>query len=78
MFLAAHLDALFDRHLITFVKDSGAFKIKIVNEVVQDVLEKLNITGQEAIKIEKLSGPNLQKFESYMLRHNKVFDEKNS
>ncbi len=77
MFLTAHIDALFDKHLITFVNISGNYKIKFSKQVDLEVLKSLNITEQDVLNTEVLASNELEKFERYMLEHNKIFNDKN-
>jgi hypothetical protein len=77
MFLTAHLDALFDKYLITFIKKEFGFKIKWSKHVDKTALYELNIKGHEVLNTKVLRHEDHLKFEEYMLKHNEAFNSKN-
>jgi hypothetical protein len=77
MFLTAHLDALFDKYLITFIKKEFGFKIKLSKHVDKTALYELNIKGHEVLNTKVLGHEDHLKFEEYMLKHNEAFNSKN-
>ncbi|WP_133408313.1 HNH endonuclease [Parashewanella tropica] len=77
MFLTAHIDALFDKHLITFVKKAGKYQIKFSKNVEREALSALKVNECDELKIADLESKEYSRFEKYMLEHNKIFDTKN-
>ncbi|MGI2092381.1 HNH endonuclease [Shewanella oncorhynchi] len=77
MFLTAHLDALFDKYMITFIKKEFGFKMKWSKYVDRAALHELNIKEYEVLNTEVLGLGDQLRFEKYMLKHNEVFERKN-
>jgi hypothetical protein len=76
MFLTAHLDALFDKYLITFIIKLGDFRMKFSKNVDDAALHALNVNEYDLLNTVNLSLSEQRKFESYMLRHNEIFFNK--
>lgn len=77
MFLTAHLDALFDKYLITFIEKSERFNMIYSRHVDRQALESINIKENNELNIKALGTLDLLKFKKYMLEHNKLFNARN-
>jgi len=77
MFLTAHIDALFDKHLVTFTESDGKFILKCSNLVDKGVIDSLNVKDNAELDTTSLDSEKLSRFSKYMLEHNKIFNEKN-
>lgn len=73
MFLTAHLDALFDKYLITFIEESERFKMIFSKHVDRQALESISIREDNELNIKALGTLELLRFKKYMLEHNKLF-----
>lgn len=67
LLLAAHLDALFDRHLITFERDGA---IRIASRITADVRQLLSLLGG---RLKQAPSPAQWR---YLQEHNAVFQDK--
>lgn len=76
LMLAAHVDRLFDRHLLSFREDRGVFRC-VIHPSVRREAEKLQLTERLSIR----STTNLrmgehERFSAYMAEHLKQFSAK--
>jgi hypothetical protein len=76
LMLAAHVDRLFDRHLLSFREDRGVFRC-VIHPSVRREAEKLQLTEKLSIR----STTNLRmaehdRFSAYMVEHLKQFSAK--
>ncbi|WP_211342271.1 HNH endonuclease [Litorilituus sediminis] len=76
--LCAHIDKLFDRHLITVRKVRSDFVIEVAPTLDTAVLKMLGIEPRTELSTHKMSLKTEAKFAQYLLWHNKMFDEINS
>ncbi|MBL0612271.1 HNH endonuclease [Aeromonas jandaei] len=78
LLLCAHIDKLFDRHLITFKKEGGEFFLKL-SRILNDkkiALNGLQIENNGYLSTTRLTLTQTEKFERYMKVHNAIFDKK--
>ena len=77
LLLHANMDKLFDRHLITFYKDSkNTYKIRINKKLDFSSIAKLGFSKSDHLDISSLGQSERERFEQYMQHHNKKFEEK--
>ncbi|MGF1767010.1 HNH endonuclease [Enterovibrio makurazakiensis] len=71
--LCAHIDKLFDAHLLTFVKKGSKFVSKLSPKIDPSVLKGLGVQPGYELCTERLSVLHRERFERYMVEHNKQF-----
>lgn len=71
--LCAHIDKLFDAHLLTFVKKGSKFVSKLSPKIEHSVLKGLGIQTGYELCTERLSIVHRERFEKYMIEHNSQF-----
>jgi hypothetical protein len=76
MFLTAHLDFIFDKYLIKLIKKPSTFHMKFSRSVDHAALHALNVNEYDLLNTVNLSFSEQRDFESYMLRHNEIFFNK--
>ncbi len=75
--LCAHVDKLFDRHLLTFIPDSrGEYKSVISKKIYRNKLERIGIDSGYPLNISNLTLDDKARFEQYMQKHNELFRER--
>jgi hypothetical protein len=74
--LCAHIDKLFDAHLLTFVKKGSKFVSKISPKIDPSLLKGLGIQTGDELCSERLSIVHRERFEKYMVEHNSQFMHK--
>ena len=72
LLLAAHLDALFDKFLITFDED---WKIKIAPHLESEC-KRIGITPEMMVKYEKLKKQDQAEVQNFLKEHRRRFNEK--
>ncbi len=75
--LCAHIDRLFDAHLMTFVKQGSKFVSKLSPKIDYSLLKGLGIDAGYELCTDYLSNLHLNRFEKYMVEHNDHFELKN-
>jgi hypothetical protein len=76
LLLCAHIDALFDRHLVTFVKKKRDYVLEINKNLDNNSLKGLGIVSGEALCTSRFyanDNSGFERFEQYILHHNKIF-----
>ncbi|QJY37899.1 HNH endonuclease [Vibrio europaeus] len=76
--LAAHVDRLFDSHLITFRKKRSEYRLEAAPSLEKSTLGLLGLQVGDALYSGHLSLQSETDFEKYLAYHNKKFDEFNS
>lgn len=71
--LCAHIDKLFDRHKLTFVKQGRYFKTQINKDLDLTTLSSLGIENGIDLCTEQMDQHFLSRFETYMRAHNDIF-----
>jgi hypothetical protein len=74
--LCAHIDKLFDAHLLTFVKQGSKFLSKLSPHLDSALLKKLGIEARYELCTAHLSQGHLERFEEYIREHNNHFEQK--
>lgn len=74
--LCAHIDKLFDAHLLTFVKRGSKFVAKLSPHVDSTLMRGLGIESGYEICADNLVNSHRERFEKYMVEHNTHFDLK--
>ncbi len=74
--LCAHIDKLFDQHLITFEKCESGYRLVVSSKLDESILKKIGIETGSVISSHNFSMDCQLKFESYLLVHNDKFLEK--
>jgi hypothetical protein len=71
--LCAHIDKLFDAHLLTFVKQGSKFILKLSSKIDPSTLKGLGIEAGYELCTDRLSNLHRERFEKYMAEHNNHF-----
>ncbi|WP_287201672.1 HNH endonuclease signature motif containing protein [Pseudoalteromonas sp.] len=71
--LCAHIDKLFDAHLLTFVKQGSKFILKLSSKIDPSTLKGLGIEAGYELCTDRLSNLHRERFENYMAEHNSQF-----
>ncbi|OBT00495.1 hypothetical protein A9257_07380 [Vibrio cyclitrophicus] len=74
--LCAHIDKLFDAHLLTFVKRGSQYVSKLSPMIDPSLLRGLGIQAGDELCTERLSIEHRYRFEKYMEQHNSQFSHK--
>jgi len=72
--LCAHVDKLFDAHLLTFVKQGSKFISKLSPKIDATVLKGLGIESGHELGMSGLSHFQRDRFEDYIAVHNREFE----
>lgn len=73
--LCSHIDKLFDRYLITFVKKNGNFELKINPKIDRSQLKSLQINEGDSLNLDGFDTNSKIRFKNYIEHHNKIFFE---
>jgi len=73
--LCSHIDKLFDRHLITFIKKNRNFELKINPKIDRRQLKSLQINEGDELNLKSFDIDSIVRFENYIEHHNKIFFE---
>ncbi|UCX05604.1 HNH endonuclease [Shewanella glacialimarina] len=76
--LCAHVDKLFDNHLITFKCKNNRYYLNISNSVNISQLKGLGIEKGIELEVSHLDFKASERFQIYMQHHNRLFAEKES
>lgn len=74
--LCAHVDKLFDNHLITFKCKNNRYYLNISNTVDVSQLKGLGIEKGIELEVSKLDFQATERFHQYMAHHNRCFADK--
>ncbi|HAS6230861.1 TPA: HNH endonuclease [Vibrio vulnificus] len=74
--LCAHIDKLFDAHLLTFVKKGSKYILQLSPKLNAALLKGLGIQSGEELCSEELSEIDRDRFEKYLEAHNNEFNFK--
>ena len=74
--LCAHVDKLFDAHLLTFAKQGAKFVSKLSPKIDSSLLKGLGIESGYELSVDKLSRSHRERFEVYLATHNFLFEQK--
>lgn len=74
--LCAHIDKLFDVHLLTFVKKGAKYVSKLSSRIDSSLVKGLGIQTGDELCTEHLSIDHHHRFEKYMEEHNSQFSHK--
>ncbi len=72
--LCAHIDRLFDQHLVTFKKVGNEYCLKLSNLLDKSLMKQLGVNEGDALAIGKLEPHDKERFEIYIGYHQKLFD----
>lgn len=73
--LCAHIDKLFDRHLITFIKTGHRYLLKMHPSLNKGQLKVLGINEGDELMTSRLDLEMHARFDEYLSHHNRKFDE---
>ncbi|MDO9269275.1 MAG: HNH endonuclease signature motif containing protein [Methylobacter sp.] len=73
--LCSHIDKLFDRYLITFIKKNRNFELKINPKIDRSQLKSLQINEGDSLNLDGFDMDSKVRFENYIEYHNKIFFE---
>lgn len=76
LLLTAHIDKLFDQHLMTFKKHKTEYQAEFAPQLTAAQLRNMNLEHGMALCSSRLSLENQTKFEKYLIVHNETFYEK--
>ncbi|ELR66132.1 hypothetical protein C942_00318 [Photobacterium marinum] len=76
--LCAHIDKLFDNHLITFKFNNNKYKLEVSPSLDMRQMNGLGLESGHELNITHLDFDSLERFKSYMDYHNQEFDMKNA
>lgn len=76
--LCAHLDKLFDHHLISFKLKNGKYICQFNNSLNKNHLKHIGIVEGIQLNTKSLNDHDLKRFNYYIDEHYKIFSEKNS
>ncbi len=71
--LCAHIDKLFDAHLLTFIKKGSKYISKLSPKLDASLLKGLGIQNGEELCSTKLNEAHRKRFETYLETHNNEF-----
>jgi len=74
--LCAHIDKLFDAHLLTFIKKGSKYISQLSPKLNASLLKGLGIQSGEELCCEELSEVHRDRFEKYLEAHNNEFNFK--
>jgi putative restriction endonuclease len=73
--LCAHIDKLFDQHLITFKKVGNEYRLRFNEKLDKVLMKQLGIVEGDQLAISKLKADDLSRFEGYLVHHQSLFNE---
>jgi hypothetical protein len=73
--LCAHYDRLFDRHLITFVRQGSSFPIKFSKLISPEIKQAMALDTSFELVPNRMKSDDLSRFKVYMGIHNEIFLE---
>lgn len=73
--LCAHIDRLFDQHLITFQKVGNEYRLKFSERLDKSLMKGLGIIEGDALASGRLNANDRERFESYLNHHQSIFEE---
>lgn len=73
--LCAHIDKLFDRHLITFIKTGHRYLLKMHPSLNKSQLKALGINDGDELMTSRLDLEMHARFDEYLGHHNRKFEE---
>lgn len=73
--LCSHLDKLFDRHLLTFVKKGRSYILKLSPHLDKRQLKSIAIEEGLDLLANKFTTDEQLRFDKYLLHHNQLFEE---
>ncbi|OBS97277.1 hypothetical protein A9261_11710 [Vibrio tasmaniensis] len=74
--LCAHIDKLFDAHLLTFIKKGSKYISQLSPKLNVSLLKSLGIQSGEELCADQLSEIERERFEKYLETHNNEFNFK--
>jgi len=74
--LCAHIDKLFDAHILTFVKQCSKFILKLSSKIDPSTLKGLGIEAGYELCTDRLSNLHRERFKNYIAEHNSLFMQK--
>ncbi|CAH6904795.1 HNHc domain-containing protein [Vibrio chagasii] len=74
--LCAHIDKLFDAHLLTFIKKGSKYISQLSPKLNVSLLKSLGIQSGEELCADQLSAIERERFEKYLETHNNEFNFK--
>lgn len=74
--LCAHIDKLFDAHLLTFIKKGSRYISQLSPKLNVSLLKSLGIQSGEELCADQLSEIERERFEKYLETHNNEFNFK--
>lgn len=77
LLLCAHIDKLFDNHLITFKPKRGDYNLVLSKSLCPNDLNGLGIEAGCQLNLTYLTLDEMGRFKTYMDYHNTIFDKKN-
>ena len=78
LLLCAHVDKLFDNHLITFKQKRGDYNLVLSKSLCSSDLIGLGVEADYSLNLTYLSLDDVGRFKIYMDYHNAIFDKKNA
>lgn len=75
--LCAHIDRLFDQHLITFRKVGSEYRLRLSDKLDKALLEQLGVVEGHALATDKLKTDDMSRFERYLEHHQNIFYQLN-
>lgn len=73
--LCSHLDKLFDRHLLTFVKKGQRYVLKLSPTLDKTQLKSIAIEDGFDLMLNSFNTDEQLRFDKYLLHHNRLFEE---
>tara|TARA_R110001583_G_scaffold11123_1_gene50926 strand:+ start:564 stop:1397 length:834 start_codon:yes stop_codon:yes gene_type:complete len=73
--LCAHIDKLFDQHLITFKKTGNEYRLRFNKKLNKVLMKQLGIVEGDQLAISKLKVDDLSRFEGYLEHHQSLFNQ---
>ncbi|MGB3726527.1 MAG: HNH endonuclease [Glaciecola sp.] len=74
--LCAHIDKLFDNHLITFKQRGSRLVLEVAAQIDKNLLKQLGIDSGQELCTDSVEPHFFQQISEYLLKHNAVFTEK--
>ncbi|MGY6352937.1 HNH endonuclease [Vibrio parahaemolyticus] len=78
LLLCAHIDRLFDQHLLSFECKRGRYYLRLSKKLNKKQLSLLGVDSGTELATTSLSRNEITHFEEYILEHFKTFSQKNS
>lgn len=74
--LCAHIDKLFDSHLLTFIKQGQKYLSKISPKLDAKILNILGVESGQELCVDYISHKHQSRFDEYLKVHNDFFENK--